>query len=174
MEKPFSARKFGFARGGGIAMRDKALFDQMRELVPMFEGFLTYGGMSVREMEAIAVGLEETMDEDVISQGPIFIDFMCKELMKRGVLVVTPAGGLGCHLNAREFLPHVDDHEYPAGALAAAVYLAGGVRGMERGTLSEQREPDGTEPIAEVELLRLAMPRRVFTMSQEIGRASTA
>ena len=75
-------------------------------------------------------------------------------------------GGLGCHLNAREFLPHVDDHEYPAGALAAAVYLAGGVRGMERGTLSEQREPDGTEPIAEVELLRLAMPRRVFTMSQ--------
>lgn len=125
-----------------------------------------HGGMSVREMEAIAVGLEETMDEDVISQGPIFIDFMCKELMKRGVLVVTPAGGLGCHLNAREFLPHVDDHEYPAGALAAAVYLAGGVRGMERGTLSEQREPDGTEPIAEVELLRLAMPRRVFTMSQ--------
>lgn len=106
------------------------------------------------------------MDEDVISQGPIFIDFMCKELMKRGVPVVTPAGGLGCHLNAREFLPHVDDHEYPAGALAAAVYLAGGVRGMERGTLSEQREPDGTEPIAEVELLRLAMPRRVFTMSQ--------
>ena len=131
-------------------MRDKALFDQMRELVPMFEGFLTYGGMSVREMEAIAVGLEETMDEDVISQGPIFIDFMCKELMKRGVPVVTPAGGLGCHLNAREFLPHVDDHEYPAGALAAAVYLAGGVRGMERGTLSEQREPDCTEPIAEV------------------------
>ena len=125
----------------------------------MFEGFLTYGGMSVREMEAITVGLEETMDEDVISQGPIFIDFMCKELMKRGVPVVTPAGGLGCHLNAREFLPHIDDHEYPAGALAAAVYLAGGVRGMERGTLSEQREPDGTEPIAEVELLRLAMPQ---------------
>ena len=153
----FSARKFGFARGGGIAMRDQKLCEQMRELVPMFEGFLTYGGMSVREMEAITVGLEETMDEDVISQGPVFIDFMCKELQKRGVPVVTPAGGLGCHLNARE---------YPAGALAAAVYLAGGVRGMERGTLSEQREPDGTEPIADVELLRLAMPRRVFTMSQ--------
>ena len=166
LEKPFSARKFGFARGGGIAMRDKALFDQMRELVPMFEGFLTYGGMSVREMEAITVGLEETMDEDVISQGPIFIDFMCREFIKRGVPVVTPAGGLGCHLNAREFLPHIDDHEYPAGALAAAVYIAGGIRGMERGTLSEQREPDGTEPIADVELLRLAMPRRVFTMSQ--------
>ena len=162
----FSARKLGFARGGGIAMRDKALRDKMQELVPMFEGFLTYGGMSVREMEAITVGLEETMDEDVISQGPMFIEFMCKELMKRGVPVVTPPGGLGCHLNAREFLPHIDDHEYPAGALAIAVYIAGGVRGMERGTLSEQREPDGTEPIADVELLRLALPRRVFTMSQ--------
>ena len=162
----FSARKLGFARGGGIAMRDKTLCDKMQELVPMFEGFLTYGGMSVREMEAITVGLEETMDEDVISQGPMFIEFMCKELMKRGVPVVTPPGGLGCHLNAREFLPHIDDHEYPAGALAIAVYIAGGVRGMERGTLSEQREPDGTEPIADVELLRLALPRRVFTMSQ--------
>ena len=152
----FSARKFGFARGGCIAIHERKHFEAMRELVPMYEGFLTYGGMSVREMEAITVGLDETMDEDVISQGPIFIDFMSKELMKRGVPVVTPAGGLGCHLNAREFLPHVDDHEYPAGALAAAVYLAGGMRGMERGTLSEQREPDGTEPIAEVELLRLA------------------
>lgn len=162
----FSARKFGFARGGGIAMRDRRFFEHMRELVPMFEGFLTYGGMSVREMEAITVGLDETMDEDVISQGPIFIEFMARELQKRGVPIVTPAGGLGCHLNAREFLPHIDDHEYPAGALAAAVYLAGGVRGMERGTLSEQREPDGTEPIADVELLRLALPRRVFTMSQ--------
>ena len=162
----FSARKFGFARGGCIAIHDRKHFEAMRELVPMYEGFLTYGGMSVREMEAITVGLDETMDEDVISQGPIFIEFMTKELIKRGVPVVTPAGGLGCHLNAREFLPHIDDHEYPAGALAAAVYLAGGIRGMERGTLSEQREPDGTEPIAEVELLRLAMPRRVFTMSQ--------
>ena len=111
----FSARKFGFARGGGIAMREQKLCEQMRELVPMFEGFLTYGGMSVREMEAITVGLEETMDEDVISQGPIFIDFMCRELQKRGVPVVTPAGGLGCHLNAREVQPHIHDHDNPAG-----------------------------------------------------------
>ena len=109
----FSARKFGFARGGCIAIHDKKHFEAMRELVPMYEGFLTYGGMSVREMEAITVGLDETMDEDVISQGPIFIDFMTRELQKHGVPVVTPAGGLGCHLNAREFLPHIDDHEYP-------------------------------------------------------------
>ena len=132
----------------------------------MFEGFLTYGGMSVREMEAITVGLEETMDEDIINQGPMFIEFMTNELVKRGIPVVTPAGGLGCHLNAREFLPQLNDHQYPAGALAAAIYIASGVRGMERGTLSEQREPDGTEPIAAMELVRLALPRRVFTLSQ--------
>ena len=106
------------------------------------------------------------MDEDIISQGPQFIEFMTNELLKRGIPVVTPAGGLGCHLNARAFLPHLDDHQYPAGALAAAIYIAGGIRGMERGTLSEQREPDGTEPMAAMELVRLAMPRRVFTLSQ--------
>ncbi len=162
----FSARKLGFARGGGIAMSNKEYYERMKDYIPLFEGFLTYGGMSVREMEAMTVGLEETMDETVISQGPQFIEFMAKELIKRGVPVVTPAGGLGCHVNAREFLSHVDAHAYPAAALASAVYIAGGVRGMERGTLSEQREPDGTEPIASMELLRLALPRRVFTMSQ--------
>ncbi len=162
----FSARKLGFARGGGISIHDKELYLRMRELVPMFEGFLTYGGMSVREMEAMAVGLEETMDIDVISQGPLFIKYMTEELIKRGVPVVTPPGGLGCHLDATRFIPHVKQEEYPAGALAAAVYIAGSVRGMERGTISEQREPDGSEHLAAVELLRLALPRRVFTLSQ--------
>ena len=162
----FSARKLGFARGGGIATNREDLYLKMRELVPMFEGFLTYGGMSVREMEAMAVGLEETMDMDVISQGPLFIEYMTRELIKNGVPVVTPAGGLGCHLNALEFIPHVRQEEYPAGSLATAVYIAGGIRGMERGTVSEQREEDGSEHLAAVELLRLAMPRRVFTLSQ--------
>lgn len=162
----FSARKLGFGVGGGICMHEKAICERMKELVPMFEGFLTYGGMSTREMEAIAVGLQETMDEDIISQGPIFIEFMCNELIKRGIPVVTPPGGLGCHINAMEFIPHVSQHQYPAGALGAAVFIAGGIRGMERGTLSEQREPDGTERLAVIELLRLALPRRVFTMSQ--------
>ena len=162
----FSARKLGFAKGGGICLRDDALFAQMRELIPLFEGFLTYGGMSVREMEAIVVGLDETMDEDVISQGPQFIQFMTEELVRAKIPVVTPAGGLGCHLNAMEFLPHVPQCEYPAGALAAALYIASGVRGMERGTMSEAREPDGSEALSQMELLRLAMPRRVFTLSQ--------
>ena len=162
----FSARKLGCARGGGICIRDKAQYEKMRVLVPLYEGFLTYGGMSVREMEAITVGLDETMDEDMIGQGPQFIAYMVEKLKKAGVPVITPAGGLGCHINVMEFLDHVPQSQYPAGALAAALYIAGGVRGMERGTLSEQREPDGREVLANMELLRLAMPRRVFTLSQ--------
>ncbi|MGI6129567.1 MAG: tryptophanase [bacterium] len=162
----FSARKLGCARGGAICTNNKDLLIKMRELVPLYEGFLTYGGMSVREMEAITVGLDETMDENFISQGPQFIAFMTDELRKHGVPVVTPPGGLGCHINAMEFVDHISQREYPAGALAVALYIAGGIRGMERGTMSEQRNPDGTEPLSNMELLRLAMPRRVFTLSQ--------
>jgi tryptophanase len=162
----FSARKLGCVRGGAMCMRSEELYRKMRGLVPLFEGFLTYGGMSVREIEALTVGLEETMDMDMINQGPIFIAYMVEELEKRGIPVITPAGGLGCHLNALQFLDHLPQSEYPAGALASALYIASGVRGMERGTLSEQREPDGTEVFANMELLRLALPRRVFTLSQ--------
>jgi tyrosine phenol-lyase len=162
----FSARKLGCVRGGGMCMRSEELYRRMRGLVPLYEGFLTYGGMSVREIEALTVGLEETMDEDMINQGPIFIAYMVEELERRGIPVITPAGGLGCHINALKFLDHLPQSEYPAGALAAALYIASGIRGMERGTLSEQREPDGTEVFANMELLRLALPRRVFTLSQ--------
>ena len=162
----FSARKLGSARGGGIITNSEKAYRAMRDMVPLYEGFLTYGGMSVREMEAMTVGLEETMDEEVINQGPQFIEYMVNELDKLGVPVVTPGGGLGCHLNAGEFIPHVPQTEYPAGALGAAMYIAGGIRGMERGTISEQRNPDGSERLAEIELLRLALPRRVFTLSQ--------
>lgn len=161
----FSARKLGCARGGGICMNSEEVYLKIRELVPLLEGFLTYGGMSVREMEAITVGLDETMDEDMINQGPQFIEFMVDELQKRGVPVVTPAGGLGCHIDASAFLPHVARTEYPSGALGSALYLISGIRGMERGTMSEQRTEDGEETLAHMELLRLAMPRRVFTMS---------
>lgn len=162
----FSARKLSCARGGGICTNDEAAYNKMKELIPLFEGFLTYGGMSVREMEAMVVGLDETMDLNMINQGPQFIAYMVAELQKRGVPVITPAGGLGCHLNAMEFVDHIPQEQYPAGALAAAIYLASGIRGMERGTLSEERNPDGSEKLADMELVRLAMPRRVFTLSQ--------
>lgn len=162
----FSARKLGAAKGGGILTSHESFLPQMKELVTLYEGFLTYGGMSVREMEAINVGLQETLDMENISQGPEFIRYMVEEFLKVGVPVVTPAGGLGCHLNAKAFLPHVEPTDYPAGALASALYLISGIRGMERGTLSEQRDEDGQEVISSMELLRLALPRRVFTLSQ--------
>jgi tryptophanase len=106
------------------------------------------------------------MDVDMISQGPLFIDYMVRELDKRGVPVITPPGGLGCHIDVMRFLPHIPQAQYPAGALASALFIASGIRGMERGSLSEQRNPDGTEVYSNMELLRLAMPRRVFTLSQ--------
>jgi tyrosine phenol-lyase len=162
----FSARKLGCARGGGICTNNKDAYLKMRELVTMYEGFLTYGGMSIREIEAMAVGLDETMDENMINQGPQFIEYMVNELVKNGVPVITPPGGLGCHLDAMQFLSHVPQTQYPAGALASAFYLVSGVRGMERGSISEQRDENGVETYANMELLRLALPRRVFTLSQ--------
>ncbi|MBS1170576.1 MAG: tryptophanase [Burkholderiaceae bacterium] len=162
----FSARKLGCARGGGICSRNHDDYMKMRELVTLYEGFLTYGGMSVREIEAMTVGLEETMDENMVNQGPQFIEFVVNELHKAGVPVITPAGGLGAHINAGAFVSHIPQSEYPAGALAAALYLVGGIRGMERGSISEQRDADGNETYANMELLRLAAPRRVFTLSQ--------
>ena len=162
----FSARKLGCARGGGICTNNKDAFLKMRELVTLYEGFLTYGGMSIREIEAMAVGLDETMDENMINQGPQFIEFMVNELVKNGVPVITPPGGLGCHLDAMQFIPHVPQTQYPAGALASALYIVSGVRGMERGSISEQRDENGVETYSNMELLRLALPRRVFTLSQ--------
>ena len=162
----FSARKLGAARGGGILTSNHGMFLKMREMIPLYEGFLTYGGMSVREMEAMSIGLRESLDMDIINQTPIFVEVLCKELLAKGIPVVTPPGGLGCHVDARQFCSHIKPEEYPAGALASAFYLAAGVRGMERGTLSEQRNPDGSETVAHMELLRLAFPKRVFTLSQ--------
>lgn len=162
----FSGRKFGFARGGGILVRDEKMFHAMEDYVTMFEGFLTYGGMSVKEMEALTVGFEESLNMDVISQGPQFIEYAVKQLDDYGVPVITPGGGLGAHLDAMQICSHVPQEEYPAGALTCALYLCGGIRGMERGTLSEERNADGSERFASMELVRLAFPRRVFTLSQ--------
>jgi len=162
----FSARKMGFSRGGAIVSNNEKLILKMKTLIPLYEGFLTYGGMEVRAMEAMAVGLYESMDEEIINQGPLFIEYLVKELDDYGVPMVKPAGGLGAHINASKFLPNIPHELYPAGALATALYIAGGIRGMERGSISEQRNPDGSENYAELELLRLACPRRVFTLSQ--------
>ena len=117
-------------------------------------------------MEAMTVGFDESMDMDIISQGPQFIDYCVKRLDEYGVPVITPGGGLGAHLDASVICSHIPQNEYPAGALVCALYLCGGIRGMERGTLSEERNADGSERFASMELVRLAFPRRVFTLSQ--------
>lgn len=162
----FSARKLGFAKGGIITSKDSKYTREMMVYIPLYEGFLTYGGIDVRTMEAMAQGLYESLDMEYINQGPEFINYLTKELDDYGVPVILPSGGLGCHLNAGAFVPDMPHDQYPAGAVAAALYIAGGIRGMERGTLSEQRNPDGTEPFAELELMRLGVPRRVYTLSQ--------
>jgi tryptophanase len=162
----FSARKLSSSRGGGICTDSKEIFRELEALVPLYEGFLTYGGMSIREVEAMAVGLYETLDETVISQSPSFIKYLVEELHKKHIPVIRPAGVLGVHLDAMQICAHIPQKQYPAGALAAALFLISGVRGMERGSISNQRDEYGNETYADMELLRLAVPRRVFTLSQ--------
>jgi tryptophanase len=162
----FSGRKVSSSRGGAICTNSSELFNKMKDLVPLYEGFLTYGGISIREIEAMAQGLYETLEEDVVGQSPSFISYAAEELDKLGVPVILPGGALGCHIDAMQFVSHIPQSEYMAGSLAAAFYIISGVRGMERGTISSIRDENGNDILADLELLRLAFPRRVFTLSQ--------
>jgi len=162
----FSARKLSSSRGGGICTDSETICRELEALVPLFEGFLTYGGISVREIEAMAVGLYETLDENIICQSPQFISYLVEELTKNEVPMIRPAGVLGAHVDAMQFCSHIPQTQYPAGALVAAFFLISGVRGMERGSVSNQRDENGNETYADMELMRLAVPRRVFTLSQ--------
>jgi tryptophanase len=162
----FSGRKVSSSRGGAICTNSIDLYNKMKDLVPLYEGFLTYGGISIREIEAMTVGLYETLEEDVVGQSPSFINYTAIELDKLGIPVIMPGGALGCHVDAKQFLPHVPQADYPAGALVAAFYIISGVRGMERGTMSSIRDEQGNDILADLELMRLAFPRRVFTLSQ--------
>jgi tyrosine phenol-lyase len=162
----FSGRKVSSSRGGAICTNSKDLYNKMKDLVPLYEGFLTYGGISIREIEAMAVGLYETLEEDVVGQSPSFISYAVNELDKLDIPVIMPGGALGCHVEAQKFLPQVPQSEYPAGALVAAFYIISGCRGMERGTISSIRDENGNDILADLELMRLAFPRRVFTLSQ--------
>jgi tyrosine phenol-lyase len=161
-----SGRKSTAVRGGMIATSQKKYYDLILPWLPVYEGFATYGGMSTKEVEAMAVGLREMTDVNVAGASPEFIQYFVERLVECGVPVVTPAGGLACHVDARRFLPHVAQAQYPAGALAAAIYIASGVRSMERGTVSMDRDKDGNDVFADLELARLAVPRRTYTLSQ--------
>ncbi|MFZ6027910.1 MAG: tryptophanase [Chloroflexota bacterium] len=160
-----SGRKSAAARGGLMATNDPAVYEQLLAWLPLYEGFATYGGISTREIEAMAVGLQEMTDPAVAGSAPEFIRYFAERLHENGVPVVTPPGGLACHVDARRFLPHVPPAQYPAAALTAAIYIAAGMRSMERGSLSNERDASGKEKSADLELARLAIPRRVYTLS---------
>jgi tryptophanase len=160
-----SGRKNTSVRGGFIATNEKELFEKLQPWLPVYEGFFTYGGMSQREIAAMAVGLREMVDPEVAGCSVEQIRYFVKKLVEAGIPVVTPAGGLACHLDAMKFLPHVRQSGYPAGALTAALYLASGIRSMERGTISMDRDRDGNEVFADLELTRIALPRRVYSVS---------
>jgi len=160
-----SGRKNTCVRGGFIATNNRALFEQLEPWLPVYEGFFTYGGMSLREIGAMTVGLREMADPGMAGCAIEQIKYMVETLDRLGIPVVTPAGGLACHIDARKFLPHMPKEQYIAGALTAALYLTSGVRAMERGTISTDRAKDGTEMYADLELTRIALPRRVYSMS---------
>ena len=160
-----SGRKSCSVRGGFIATNRKDLHDAIRPWLPVYEGFFTYGGMSSKEIEAMAVGVREMTQLEVAGSSADAVKYFAGLLLEKGVPVVTPAGGLACHVDAMRFIPHVPQSEYPAGALASAVYLISGVRGMERGSVSMDRDAAGNDVPADMELLRLAVPRRVYTVS---------
>ncbi|HWR49464.1 MAG TPA: tryptophanase [Bryobacteraceae bacterium] len=160
-----SGRKSCSVRGGFIATNRKDLFSAIRPWVPVYEGFFTYGGMSSKEIEAMAVGIREMTELEIAGASADAIKYFAGRLIENGLPVVTPAGGLACHLDAMRFVPHLPQAEYPAGALAAAVYIISGIRGMERGTMSMDRDKEGNDVPSDLELVRLAVPRRVYTMS---------
>lgn len=161
-----SARKSTCVRGGMIATNNREYYQQILNWLPLYEGFSTYGGMSIKEVEAMTVGLREMTEYNVACASPEFIDYFVNRLVESGLPAVTPPGGLACHLDAKRFVPHIPQTQYTAGALAAAIYITSGVRGMERGTISTDRDPQGNTVVADLELVRLAVPRRVYTLSQ--------
>jgi tryptophanase len=160
-----SGRKSCSVRGGMIATNRKDLFEAIRPWLPVYEGFYTYGGMSSKEIEAMAVGIREMTELEVAGASADAIKYFVCLLQTKGIPVVTPPGGLACHVDAMRFIDHVPQSEYPAGALGAAVFITSGIRGMERGSVSMDRDKEGNDVPADMELLRLAVPRRVYTMS---------
>jgi tryptophanase len=161
-----SAKKDGLANiGGWLAMNDDALAERCRNLLILTEGFPTYGGLAGRDLEAIAQGLREVVDEDYLRYRIRSTAYLGDALQAAGVPVVRPIGGHAVYIDARALLPHIPPLEYPGQALAVALYQVGGIRGCEIGTVMFGRHPDGTETAAAMDLVRLAIPRRTYTQS---------
>jgi len=151
--------------GGWLALDDDALAERCRTMLILTEGFPTYGGLAGRDLEAIARGLEEVVDEDYLRYRIRSTAYLGEALHEAGVPVVRPIGGHAVFLDARALLPHVAPLEYPGQSLAVALYREGGIRSCEIGTVMFGRRPDGTERPAPMDLVRLAIPRRTYTQS---------
>ncbi len=150
--------------GGFLAMNDEDLYIRSRELVVVYEGMPSYGGMAGRDMEAMAIGIREAVDDHYIEHRIGQVRHLGQQLIDAGIPVVQPIGGHAVFLDARAFLPHLNQEEFPAQALAAALYLDSGVRSMERGIISAGRNiKTGKNNTPKLELVRLTIPRRVYT-----------
>jgi tryptophanase len=162
-----SAKKDAFANiGGFLATRNNQLARECRNLLIITEGFPTYGGLAGRDLEAIAIGLMEVMEEHYLQYRIRSIEYLTEKLDKAGVPVMLPAGGHAVYLDAATFLPHVPTHQYPGQALTCALYIEGGIRAVEIGSLMFGKYDENKNLIpAALELVRLAIPRRVYTQS---------
>ena len=161
-----SAKKDGLANiGGFLAMNSDAWAEQCRNLLILTEGFPTYGGLAGYDLEAIARGLEEVVEEPYLKYRIRSTEYLAEKVSAAGVPIIQPAGGHAVYLDARGMLPHVPPLQYPGIALVNALYVEAGVRGVEIGTVMFGLHPDGTEAAGPMDLVRLAIPRRVYTQS---------
>jgi tyrosine phenol-lyase len=152
--------------GGFLCLNDDDLAEEARNMVVLYEGLHTYGGLAGRDMEAIAIGIGESVQYDHIRARIGQVEYLGALLEKAGVPIVLPIGGHGVFIDALTFLPHIPREQFPAQALAAALYVESGVRSMERGGVSAGRDPDtGENRFAKLELVRLTIPRRVYTQA---------
>ena len=151
--------------GGWLGLRDEKLAEAARGLVVVYEGLHTYGGLAGRDMEAMAIGIGESVNEDYIRSRVGQVHYLGRALVDAGVPIVHPLGGHAIFLDAAAILPHIPREEFPAQALAAALYLESGVRSMERGAVSAGRDSHGENRYPALELVRLTIPRRVYTQA---------
>ncbi|MCK5920624.1 MAG: tryptophanase, partial [Methylococcales bacterium] len=161
-----SAKKDGLANiGGFLALNDDALAQKCKNLLILTEGFPTYGGLAGYDLEAIAVGLQEVVSEDYLAYRIRSVAYLGDILTKAGIPIVQPPGGHAIYIDALAMLPHIPQSQYPAWALSLALYIEGGVRSVEIGSVMFGQQPDGSEKPAAMELVRMAFPRRVYTQS---------
>ncbi len=161
--------------GGFLAINDWDVFEEARNMVVVYEGLHTYGGMAGRDMEAMAIGIRESVDDDHIHARVGQVIYLGEKMMDYGVPIVKPIGGHGIFVDAKKFLPHIPQDQFPAQTLAAEVYLDSGVRTMERGVVSAGRKANGENYYPKLELVRFTIPRRVYTQAHmDVIAESTA